>query len=364
MFAWLKDLVRSQRKNATPNPVQRSTPSVAAAPTQPAGPADLAGLPMDYAAEWACPAEPEAFPQWRVAIERVLDEQPDLVPPFPAAASRVTTLLRQPDVDLNSVVAALQQDPSLAAQVLTVANSGFFSGLGELASVRDAVMRLGLREINQVVTTAAMLALLDSGNRATGDRFAREWSRLTHHALTSGFAAGWLALERDASLYETAFMAGLLHDVGRVMALRAVACVLPPEATGTDGADHLVASLLEATHVACARRAFEAWHLPEAVRDVCLGHHGTAAELQSLPRAVHLVRIVSTLDELRTNPYHPVGAREELLESLRALGIGAAHLRPIHAEVRAMSEKAGRIVAGAATPTRRAKTGPMPARAA
>jgi hypothetical protein len=54
----------------------------------------------------------------------------------------------------------------------------------------------------------------------------------------------------------------------------------------------------------------------------------------------------------------------EVSESLRALGIGAAHLRPIHAEVRAMSEKAGRIVAGAATPARRAKTGPLPARAA
>jgi HD-like signal output (HDOD) protein len=364
MFSWLRDLLQSKRTGAQPAPGQRASVSCVEPPTPPASLADLAGLPTDYGAGLACPADPDAFPQWRVAIERVLNEQQDLVPPFPAVASRVTALLRQPNVDLNSVVAALQQDPSLAAQVLTVANSGFFSGLGELASVRDAVMRLGLREINQVVTTAAMLALLDSGNRATSDRFAREWSRLTHHALTSGFAAGWLALERDAALYETAFMAGLLHDVGRVMALRAVACVLPPEATGTDGADHLVASLLEGTHLACARRAFDAWHLPEAVRDVCLGHHGTAAELKSLPRAVHLVRIVSTLDELRTNPYHPVHAREELLLSLRALGIGPTQLRPIHTEVRAMSEKAGRIVAGAARPAQRAKTGPMPAHAA
>lgn len=324
----------------------RSAATVARPARAPAGHADLSALPLDYPPPMRASAEPEAFPEWRAALDRVLADQRDALPPFPAVASRVNALLRQPTVDLNQVVAALQQDPALAAQVVTVANSGFFAGHGEVAGVRDAVLRLGLREIGQVVTTAAVVALLDPGHRATAERFPGLWSRLTRHAITSGFAAGGLALARAPERYETAFMAGLLHDVGRVVALRAVTALLPPRATGPHGPGHLVESLLEAAHVACATRAFETWHLPDAVRAACLLHHAPAAALVGAAPEAHFVRLASGLDELRTNPHARVGLEHELADSLRALGLTPDELWPLHHEVHAFAERAGRIVAG------------------
>jgi HD-like signal output (HDOD) protein len=330
---------RSPRGGRSPGPVSRPA-------RLPAGAMDLAALPLDYPPPMRAPAEPDAFPEWRAALDRVLADQRDALPPFPAVASRVNALLRQPTVDLNLVVAALQQDPALAAQVLTVANSGFFAGHGEVAGVRDAVLRLGLREIGQVVTTAAVVALLDPGHRATAERFPGLWSRLTRHAITSGFAAGGLALARAPEAYETAFMAGLLHDVGRVVALRAVTSMLPPRATGPHGPGHLVESLLEAAHVDCAVRAFETWHLPAAVGEACLHHHAPAAGLVGAAPAVHFVRLASGLDELRTNPHARAGLELEVADSLRALGLTADELWPLHHEVHAFSERAARIVAG------------------
>jgi HD-like signal output (HDOD) protein len=320
----------------------------AAGAARAAGPTDLGALPLDFPPAMRAPADPDAFPEWRTALGRALGGPREAVPPFPAVAARVNALLRRPEVDLNQIVAALQQDPSLAAQVVSVANSGFFAGHGEVGTVRDAVLRLGLREIGQVVTTAAVVALLDPGHRATAERFPGLWSRLTRHAITTGFAAGGLALARAPAAYETAFMAGLLHDVGRVMALRAVTSVLPPRATGPCGPAHLVESLLEAAHVACADRAFESWHLPAAVREVCLRHHAPAAELVDAPVALHLVRLASGLDELRTNPHARSGLEFELADSLRALSVSPEALWPMHHEVHGYAERAARIVAGLA----------------
>lgn len=355
MFVWLRSLFRasSPRRVRRPGPATRLTREPGSAARRPVQPVDLVGLATTYPPELHRPADPAAFGDRCESVARAVRAQREQVPPFPAVATRVAGLLRQPDVDVNEVVAALQQDPSLAAQVLSVANSGLFAGHGEVASVRDAVLRLGLREIHLVVTTAAMLALLDAGNRATGDRFAAEWSRLTRHAVSAGFGAAWLALEGDSTQYETALMAGLLHDAGRVMALRAVAAVVPPEASGPYGTEHFLASLVEGVHLECAALAFEQWHLPDAVRQVCLHHHAEADTLLGLPKAVHYVRIASALDDLRTNPHPAADASNVLLESLRALDVDASAFAPMAAELARLAQSAARVVTGASVPARR-----------
>lgn len=136
------------------------------------------------------------------------------IPMLPDQAARVLQLASDPDVTVTRLAGLVSKDPILATRVLGLANSAMFGGLTPLSSVQDAVVRLGVSRVRNAVVTVSMHA-----QTASPQMYGSEGPRFMDHAVGTAYLARLIAGETDADV-KTAFLTGLLHDIGKLVILK------------------------------------------------------------------------------------------------------------------------------------------------
>lgn len=207
------------------------------------------------------------------------------VPPFPPVAAKLLTLLSNPAVEISEVAAVISSDPSLTACLLGRVNSMEFGFSHAVTNVRQAVALLGIdrtRLITLTLTTAAY----------TRKAATVEMTRCWHHSLASAVLAEEIAYSAGAFV-NLAFVAGILHDLGRLALLVA----FPKEYKRViRRAEKECVEILDfeqqefgINHAEAGRLLAETWKLPEEVRMITGRHHDPCegAELDLL-RIVHI----------------------------------------------------------------------------
>lgn len=194
-------------------------------------------------------------------------ESPSFKPPLlPEVAVALTRLAGRPDVPMGEVEATVARDPAVAARVVALANSAAFSRGTPVKSLRLAVARLGLSEVRDVAYRVVAETRLF---KVPG--YAERMRELLDAAQLAGLMAKevCLALRFES---ETAFLCGLLHDVGEAIALGVVAEEArsarrepPPLAT--------VAPAIAEYHAQAGAHACRTWQLPESIARPILHHH-------------------------------------------------------------------------------------------
>ena len=127
---------------------------------------------------------------------------------LPAAPNQylaLTRLLRDPDVTANRVAETIAKDPAVAAQVLRMTNSAYFSTGREITDLRTAVTRLGQNTLRQLVLASEVFFAGASSAEAMGVR---------DRALRISRLAGQLLVDPSAEMASTA---GLLAEVGLLL---------------------------------------------------------------------------------------------------------------------------------------------------
>jgi HD-like signal output (HDOD) protein len=327
-----------------PRPAPR--PAVAAAPPRPEG--ALALLCLE---DFEPIPRADAIPLDRERLERAIAAtladtgRPVELPAFPWVALQVVDLARRGDVGANDLVRLVNRDPVLIARVLRIANSAYANRGIEVTSARDAVIRLGLREVAAAAAAAAARSLFVADDVLPDPELAEAGARLWRYALTSALAASWLAMECGAD-DGRAFLGGMLHDLGKTIALRRFVRLaaadrlegLPPAAA--------LGPILEATHVELGERTARAWNLPAAAIRACAEHHrcptGPAED-----RELHLVRVVSGMASLQIEPDWSLARTAEVAESARLLGFDRHRVRATVSQVRLFASRAEALAAAA-----------------
>lgn len=220
-------------------------------------------------------------------IYATLDAGQVWLPVHPAVAARAATLLQTERPTADGITTLIGNDPVLACSLFRAANSAFYHGLPQIVTIAEAMTRIGLDQ------TAAMIGRTCSGEQRAlrGRLLPRYLPPLWQHSLGCALGARWLA-ERCGyqSLAEQAYLAGLLHDIGKWALLG----IFEQLAAGEDAivlADQLVAAVLENLHVEVGLRLTADWHLPDEFARVVGGHHQARLEGQEL--VVTLVRLAN-----------------------------------------------------------------------
>jgi putative nucleotidyltransferase with HDIG domain len=134
------------------------------------------------------------------------------LPPFPAAAQQVLSIVSGDSDDIVQLETAIRHDPALAAQVLKVANSAAFVTRFAVDTVHKAIVYLGFTEIKNIAVGLSVFGLFRPENaELETDRRA-----LLTHSIAVATIARLLALELGDENKETIYTSGLLHDIGRV----------------------------------------------------------------------------------------------------------------------------------------------------
>jgi HD-like signal output (HDOD) protein len=189
---------------------------------------------------------------------------PSYRPPLlPVVAMEVMSLSHQRDASADALAELLAKDPMLAGRVLHLAQSPVYAGQSPIRSVRQAVVRLGLATMRDVVMEVAMNLRVF---RAPG--FSTALEQLRRHSTT----VAWLsrAVCRFASLEsELAFLCGLLHDVGIAASL--VVLAEDPELRAL-GVEQLLTAIDE-VHCEATGQLARLWKLPPETHVVLERHH-------------------------------------------------------------------------------------------
>ena len=179
------------------------------------------------------------------------------LPLLPQVAGQVIALLGNPNVDAARLSALIHRDPGMAGQILRVANSPAYAPRMPIVSLQQAVARLGLNALGEI---AFSISLQSGTFKVPGHE--KDLQRLWRHALASGAWGKEIARSRRSNI-ESAFLCGLLHEVGKPALLQTIVDVATE--LGLEHNTPRVRALLELHHAAVGRRIAEAWSLPGAV---------------------------------------------------------------------------------------------------
>lgn len=206
------------------------------------------------------------------------------VPVFHAVAIKVQQVMHKPNFNIDEVTQLIIADQGLSSQVLRLANSAFYSGLTKVTNIREAVVRLGSQEVANIT----MMATQAEVYRSTNPLFQRTMQLLWQHALVCAIAAKWLAGKVGyAVMAQEAFLAGLLHDVGKLFLLKVVEELSTSGRLSVQASPALLTEVLNSMHVEQGYALMQRWNMPEIYGEVVRDHH-----LPELPTGNTLLAVV------------------------------------------------------------------------
>ena len=249
-------------------------------------------------------------------------------PMLPSVALRVHQLARSPEASLANVAEVLETDAMLAAGVLRVARSPMYAGRSAPQTLRDAVARLGIKGISDVVFQAA----LTSGVfRARG--LDEVMGALQRHSVVTAHLGRHLARKRD--LGDHAFLFCLLHDVGMAAILVALS-----EMRGLRAAESLswIREDLTDMHQEIGVLVTRAWGLPGELVEVVATHHAPTAAWPAMVRIAEHVANELGHDVCIDNRSVDRLSDAELTSALEVLRMSEKQLELFIGEGRAMLE--------------------------
>ncbi|MDX9788562.1 MAG: HDOD domain-containing protein [Desulfobacterales bacterium] len=268
------------------------------------------------------------------------------MPPLSPTVSKVLALCNKRDaspVELNRVIS---MDPVLTGNVLRLINSAYYGLSQKVTSVVRAITMLGINTVRNLLLSTAVLGAL--GNRKNFDSL--DSAQFWEHSLAAGVAARLIAVKHRVPLdqVEGYFIAGLLHDVGKIPLNNRFAEEFK---TALHLADEKGQALFKAEqeifgldHAAIGKLIAEKWGLGEEISDTIAFHHTPADYSGSHKNFVYLVTLadyfVNTLRIGFSGNLHRVEIPPEVLNYLKSnLGLTLQIIETIIKELSQEVEK-------------------------
>ncbi|MET0343644.1 MAG: HDOD domain-containing protein [Polyangiales bacterium] len=229
---------------------------------------------------------PNGLESLEAELVRHLNDGNAALPAVPAVAIAGLRMAYLPNVNLSSLAQFVEQDPFTAARFLAVANSALYYRGFRTASVRDALMRMGMSQVREILASLAHGVMLP--------KYQELLVAHTERATIAGRCA--LAVNAELRLnYDTAYLCGLLHNLGEARVLRILADLPSPH----DG-PRVVHELVERYHAHAGAQLAEKWNLHSDIVQACALHHD---EQHAESRPVQIAMLSDLFAELSTRPY-------------------------------------------------------------
>ena len=199
----------------------------------------------------------------------------DKMPSLPTSVTKIMEISNDPKAspaDLNQVISL---DPVLMGKVMKLINSAYYGLSQEVTSLVRAIIMLGINTVKNLALSTAVLANLGKGSSERGLNMDGFW----RHSLCVGVTAKLIAkkLKIDPKRLEEFFMAGLLHDIGKIPLNNRLS---DPYVTAMGVADRDHIPLIQAEksgigihHCEVGKIILQRWRLNQEIQDAVGFHH-------------------------------------------------------------------------------------------
>ncbi|MDR2368478.1 MAG: HDOD domain-containing protein [Deltaproteobacteria bacterium] len=208
---------------------------------------------------------PQTTIQDRVSVKKEVRKIKNL-PTVPGIVAKISRMVENPETSAAEVGRLISQDQVLSAKVLRMANSAFFGMSRKISSISQALVILGFEVVKGLVLTSSVF-----------DMIQKSMTGLWEHSIGCAAASGAVATLLGREDAEEILVAGLLHDLGKVV----LALNLPDEmrlilnkvASGDILFYEAENQLLDFDHSELGQWLAEHWNLPESLAEPMRLHH-------------------------------------------------------------------------------------------
>ena len=198
------------------------------------------------------------------SLRSFLDDDAKGTPMLPAAAQQALSLSQDPKADMTKMRGLIETEPLLAAKVVQLAQTAFYSAGAAIHSLDDALVRLGMRTLVDLFLQVAVTAQVFRAKA-----FSKPMDAIRRHSI----ACAHLTRKVCRAIgfpEEYAFLCGLLHDAGMAMCLVMLA-------EGADKDSRLtyeeVSWVVDGAHARASGLVARAWKLPDDIQLILKSHH-------------------------------------------------------------------------------------------
>lgn len=227
-------------------------------------------------------------------VESFLNKVTDL-PVLPDHITKISTMLSDDNTGALQIAAAIAQDQGLTTKILKIANSVYYGRISQVISLNEAVAVIGFSNIKSMLYALFVDQLSSGGSEETCDYLKVIWK----HSLATALISSLIIEELCPADKETAYIAGLLHDIGELILLKYEPEIyinlikeikLDPEMPGIITEE----SIIGFTHADLGAEVTKKWNLPREIKNIVFFHHNSS-EADQDRRLIECIRLADLL---------------------------------------------------------------------
>lgn len=224
--------------------------------------------------------------QIRLQVKETISKENFEIPLLPHVATQVLQMANNPRAGIPEIENLVKQDQVIAAKIIKMANSPFYRGVSTIVSLRDAMGRIGLKALKDVVFSLSV-----HGKIFQIKGFEQLLAQIWDHSVACAAISQTIAKKIGADT-EQAFLTGLLHDIGKPVLVQVLSQV--EDAERKKEADKmkklfkpfdakafkipqlhevLLPIVFQEYHAVVGALVAGKWKLPEAIVEVTRFHH-------------------------------------------------------------------------------------------
>jgi putative nucleotidyltransferase with HDIG domain len=236
-------------------------------------------------------------------------------PAMPQVVFELRSAIRRQETTVKEVVQILERDPVISLRLISVANSPVYKGYGEVRSIQAAIPRLGFKETLSIVVAIANKSLYE----ARQPQFKMALDKMWVHSLAVAYAAKHFAHTLQLDDPEILFLMGLIHDIGKVILLRALAEASKAKAPPMDA----VLAGIQTAHQSIGTMLLKRWGFGDEFQNVVARHEGGSYSDQT-NREILVVHLANMLTrKMGYSSFEWAGGDLAELSSARLLGLSS-----------------------------------------
>jgi putative nucleotidyltransferase with HDIG domain len=193
-------------------------------------------------------------------------EQIDTLPTIPSVLQKLLKLIENPKVSLTEVGSFIQSDPVLTSRVLKMVNSPIYGFPGRISAVQQALILLGLNVVRGLLLGVSVFEVMQKSMVGLWD-----------HSLGCAIASRIIAKKKGLPEPEEISIAGLLHDIGKVVMILRYKEDYDKVMKGADAKDLFVVEsekeIFGITHADAGSWIAKKWNFPQSLVEIIDYHH-------------------------------------------------------------------------------------------
>ncbi len=216
-------------------------------------------------------------------------------PTLPTVYSKLLEVMADPNSSVNDVASVISYDMAATVKILKTVNSTMYGLNKKIDSLSDAILQIGYKEIKNLVIALSVIDMFSDLKSTSHFNLVDFWK----HSIATGIISRYIAIKAGVKKIENFFLAGLLHDIGKIVLFKAINKEYIETLRMASLQDKFLVEaeneILGTNHCKIGEYITRNWNLPESISRSIFYHEKGESDIPNdkITYCIHLSNIIA-----------------------------------------------------------------------